>query len=127
MFNNCSSLLSLPDISKWNTDNVTSMTSMFNNCLSLSSLPDISKWNIDNVEDMSWMFHDCSSLLIIPNFSKFERNSLYSNSNYLDFINNHNEINSSDEFEINNNDFNYTKKNKTAKNKFKNKHIKKNK
>ena len=99
---------------------------MFNNCLSLSSLPDIYKWNIDNGEDMSWMFHDCSSLLIIPNFSKFERNSLYSNSNYLDFINNYNnEINSSDEFEINNNDYNYTKKNKTAKNKFKNKHIKK--
>ena len=67
---------------------------MFNNCLSLSSLPDIYKWNIDNGEDMSWMFHDCSSLLIIPNFSKFERYSLYSNSNYLDFINNYNnEIN----------------------------------
>ena len=52
MFNNCSSLLSLPDISKWNTNNVTDMSFMFVNCSSLSSLPDISKWNTNNVTDV---------------------------------------------------------------------------
>ena len=43
MFSGCPSLLSLPDISKWNTNNVTNMYSMFNGCFSLSSIPDISK------------------------------------------------------------------------------------
>ena len=31
-------LLSLPDISKWNTQNVTDMSDMFRHCQSLSSL-----------------------------------------------------------------------------------------
>ena len=43
MLNGCLSLLSLPDISKWNTKNVSNMNYMFNRCESLSSLPDISK------------------------------------------------------------------------------------
>ena len=41
MFFGCSSLLSLTDISKWNTSNVTNMGYMFEDCSSLSSLPDI--------------------------------------------------------------------------------------
>ena len=43
-------------------DNVTDMSDMFCGCSSLSSLPDISKWNINNVTDMRWMFSGCSSL-----------------------------------------------------------------
>ena len=72
MFYNCSSLSSLPDISKWNTSNVNNMSSMFYNCSSLSSLPDISKWNISNVNNMSYMFSRCSSLLSIPEISKWD-------------------------------------------------------
>ena len=56
MFYWCSSLSSLPDISKWNINNVTNMSSMFYECSSLSSLPDISKWNTNNVTNMSSMF-----------------------------------------------------------------------
>ena len=66
MFDNCSSLLSLPDISKWNTINVNDMSSIFYNCSLLISLPDISKWNSDNLTDMSAMFSYCSSLLSLP-------------------------------------------------------------
>ena len=44
----CSSLNSLPDISKWDTKNVTAMNYMFSVCCSLNSLPDISKWNTKN-------------------------------------------------------------------------------
>ena len=40
---------------------------MFFNCSSLSALPDISKWNTNNVEDMSDMFDNCILLLHIPN------------------------------------------------------------
>ena len=43
MFSNCESLLSLPDISKFETNNVIHMSYMFSNCKSLLSLPDISK------------------------------------------------------------------------------------
>ena len=45
LFFGCSSLKSLPDISKWNINNVTDMHALFTKCSSLSSLPDISKWN----------------------------------------------------------------------------------
>ena len=51
IFSDCSSLSSLPDISKWNTNNVTNMSYMFYECS--SSLPDISKWNTNNVTNMS--------------------------------------------------------------------------
>ena len=57
-----SSLIKLPDISKWNTNNINNMSCMFRECSSLSSLPDISKWNTNNVRNMSHMFCKCSSL-----------------------------------------------------------------
>ena len=59
MFSGCSSLLSLPDISKWNTNKVTNMSLMFSGCSSLSSLPDISIWNTNNIINMSNMFSLC--------------------------------------------------------------------
>ena len=49
MFSNCKSLISLPDISQWNTNNVNNMSEMFFNCYSIKSLPDISKWDLKNV------------------------------------------------------------------------------
>ena len=57
-------LSSLPDISKWNTNNVIDIRSMFYRCSSLSSLPDISKWNTNNVTNMSYMFCECSNIII---------------------------------------------------------------
>ena len=42
MFNECSNLLSLPDISKWNTNNLINMSDMFSGCSKISSLSDIS-------------------------------------------------------------------------------------
>jgi len=44
IFYNCKSLVSLTDITKWNTTNVTNISLKFYNCKSLVSLPDISKW-----------------------------------------------------------------------------------
>ena len=71
MFNNCSSLISLPDISNWTTNNVTNMSLIFANCSSLISLPDISKWNTNNVTDMSGLFGNCPSLISLPDISKW--------------------------------------------------------
>ena len=47
------------------------MSSMFIECSSLKSLPDISNWNTANVTNMSDMFIECSSLKNIP--SKFNK------------------------------------------------------
>ena len=66
MFAYCNCLDSLPDISKWNTNNVTNMNGMFKNCYALSSLLDISVWNTNNVIDMSDMFENCSKLSSLP-------------------------------------------------------------
>ena len=55
IFSGCKLLLSLPDISKWNTNKVAYMSGIFSGCKLLSSLPDISKWNTHNVISMSRM------------------------------------------------------------------------
>ena len=66
MFFGSSSLSSLTDISKWNTNNITNMNSMFYECKLLSSLPNISKWNTQNVTDINFMFSGCDKKLNIP-------------------------------------------------------------
>ena len=44
---NCSSLLLLPDISKWDTRKITNFDSLFDGCQSLLYLPNISNWKIN--------------------------------------------------------------------------------
>jgi len=58
IFHGCLSLLSLPDISKWNTNKINDMSEIFYGCSSLLSIPDISKWNTNNVNNISFMFMD---------------------------------------------------------------------
>jgi len=64
MFYECLSISSLPDISKWNTNNVSNITDIFKGCSSLSSLPDISKWNTNNITDIASMFNKCLNIII---------------------------------------------------------------
>ena len=71
IFDGCSSLISLSDISNWNTSNVTNMRLVFAGCSSLKSLPDISKWNISNVINMSYMFFECNNFTSLPDISKW--------------------------------------------------------
>ena len=75
IFYNCSSLSSLPDITKWNTKKVAIRSYMFYTCRSLPSLPDISKWNINKVTDISYMLYICSSLSSLPDISKWNTNN----------------------------------------------------
>ena len=82
MFYECNSLISLTDISEWNTENVTNMSNMFCKCYSLFSLPDISKWNTENARNMSRMFYKCNSLLSLPNISKWNTSNVI-NMSYL--------------------------------------------
>ena len=82
MFSMCKSLISLPDISKLDTSEVTNMSGMFDVCSSLSSLPDISKCNTSKVENMSGIFHKCSSLSSLPDISKWNTSNVRS-MNYM--------------------------------------------
>ena len=76
MFYDSSLLEFLPDISKWNTKNVTNMKYLFSGCISLMSLPYISKWDTSNVTDMSYMFQNCNSLIKLPDISKWDTNNV---------------------------------------------------
>ena len=58
----CSSLIFLPDISKWNTRSVENMRLMLNGCATLSIIPGISKWDTSNLIDISNVFRLCKSL-----------------------------------------------------------------
>ena len=51
------------------------MGCMFYGCSSLSKLPDISKWNTNNVTNMNRMFYGCNSNLNIP--SKFKKSNCH--------------------------------------------------
>jgi surface protein len=75
-FDGCEALLSVPDIHKWDTKNVTNMSHLFNNCTSLQSLPDISEWNTSKVTDMNTMFSNCQSLLYLPDISKWDTSNV---------------------------------------------------
>ena len=78
MFFNCNSLISLPDISNWNTSNVTNMSGIFYRCNSLTSLPDISKWDISNVTSLYAIFYGCNSLISLPDISKWNTENVIS-------------------------------------------------
>ena len=53
---------------------------MFCKCISLVSLPDISKWDINKVTDASYMFSNCSNFILsLPDFSKWNTSKITKN------------------------------------------------
>ena len=76
MFNDCSSLFSLPDISGWNTSNINDISYMFYGCTSLTTFPGISHWNTKNVKNMEYLFSNCSSLKALPDISKWNTSNV---------------------------------------------------
>ena len=92
MFSICTSLISLPDFSNWDTTHVTNVSSLFNNCSSLKSLPDISNWNTYNVTNMSWMFAYCNLIKSLPDISKWntinvtDMSDMFNNCNALETL-----------------------------------------
>ena len=91
LFQGCSSLISLPDISKWNTSKIKSMDLVFCDCTSLISLPDISKWDISSIKNMDGLFYNCFSLISIPDIAKwiinYNKDNKYMFKNCLNLLN----------------------------------------
>ena len=52
IFENCSSLTFIPNISNWKLNNKIKINNIFRGCVSLGSIPDISKWNINIPEEL---------------------------------------------------------------------------
>ena len=71
MFNECSSLASLPDISKWIIDKVKYMGFMLNGCFSLVSVQNMKKWDISNI-DINYISFNCFNSMYVP--EKFNSN-----------------------------------------------------
>ena len=77
LFRRCKSLKYIPDISKWNTENVLDIGGLFYECSSLKEIPDISKWNVENVYIVNSIFYECSSLKQIPDISKWNLKNVF--------------------------------------------------
>ena len=71
MFEECSSLISIPEITKWDMSNVNNINNMFSKCFSLISLPDITKLNFSNLENkQNLVSDDCFSLVNLSKKNK---------------------------------------------------------
>ena len=68
------SLISSPDISKWNSKNIESMRGMFLSNTSLNYIPDNSKWVFSSIEDISYMLK-FSAIKSLPDISKWNLKS----------------------------------------------------
>ena len=62
MFDGCYNLRELPNLSRWNVENVVSMAGMFYNAKNIKSIPGIEKWNPIKLKTCSKMFFGCKSL-----------------------------------------------------------------
>ena len=76
MFSGCLSLLSLPDISKLNENNIINMRGIFFFCSLLSYIDDISGWKTKNVKDALGIFQNCLSLKSLPDISKWNTKNI---------------------------------------------------
>ena len=77
LFFDCSSLIKLPNISKWNISKVSKLEFLFGKCLSLKFLPDISSWDTSNILSIKGLFYKCSSLIELPDISKWKIDKIY--------------------------------------------------
>ena len=50
---------------------INNISFLFSGCSSLKELPDISKWNLNNVNNISELFYGCSSLKELPEWMFF--------------------------------------------------------
>ena len=63
MFNKCSSLSFLPDISKWNTNHANHINFLFKGFPSLLKISGVSKWIRNNQNDVSYIISECINIL----------------------------------------------------------------
>ena len=62
------------------------MSHMFDECISLISIPDVSKWNTNNLIYTARIFYNCISLLILSDYFifKYDEHEDYDFENFED-------------------------------------------
>ena len=78
MFENCESLISLPDISNWNmNNNITNKNKLFRNCKSLENLPNLSNLFSEKELKKIYIFEGCTKLETKAKRSNEEKNKTF--------------------------------------------------
>ena len=73
LFSKCSSLIELPNLGDWEINKITDLSYVFDGCSSLKKIPDISRWNfVNEIKNISYLFQDCSSITEIPDISTWD-------------------------------------------------------
>ena len=62
MFCDCKLITKLPNISNWDTSNVTDVSYLFDGCSELKDISPIRNWNKNKIIDKTKMFNDCPKL-----------------------------------------------------------------
>ena len=62
MFIDCKFLKKIGDISGWDISNVTDIHSMFSGCKKIKNIGNIGKWKVDNVLNFNFLFKNCEKL-----------------------------------------------------------------
>ena len=75
MFANCTNLVYVDGISKFNNFKIININKLFYNCINLSSLPDLNEFEIKN-NNTYLMFFNCISLIFFPNGQVFKKYSI---------------------------------------------------
>lgn len=76
MFDGCNSINNL-DLSKWNTQNVYTVSWMFSGTFKLTNLKGIENWNVQNVKYIEYWFHNCGlSEIKLPDLTKNDISSI---------------------------------------------------
>ena len=83
LFFGCHSLISLPNISRWDTDNVFDFTDIFCDCKNLKFLPDLSRWNLERSENLFNIFGNCNSLNNIQDIYAFLEQKIFPFNEYI--------------------------------------------
>ena len=76
MFCGCTELLSLSDISKWNSKDIINMSHMFEGCKNLKNINELLLFNTNKVKDMSYMFYECTSLESLNVIGRWDTNDV---------------------------------------------------
>ena len=83
IFSGCKKLKAVPNsMAKWSTYTVKEMDGMFKECLVLERIPDLGKWDVNNVIDAAEMFYKCEKLKTLPKGLlnwKFNKNVILDN------------------------------------------------
>ena len=71
LYENCTRLIDVGDISKINYTNIYSFNKMFKGCRNIEHIGNIEGWKINSIVDTTEMFKECKKLKDIPSWWRY--------------------------------------------------------